>query len=122
MTADPALARKIVLLAVFGLLAINTYRGRLSTADVTVARRLWATGVLAIMLGVAADVAPTIAGPFALLILAGSLSNGGDKAIQNMLDRLSGAPPARSTTTTVRTGLPAHVTNTNAPYHPGANA
>ena len=91
MTRDPATARRYVLFAVFGLLAINAYRGQLSSADVSFSKRLWGTGVLAIMLGFAADVAPTVAGPFALLVLVGSLTNGGDKAIQNALGKLSGS-------------------------------
>ena len=82
---NPATARKLVLLSVMGLLIIATYKGR--TGKVPTSTRLWGTGWLAIMLGVAADVAPQVAGPFALLILAGSITSGGDKVLTDLLSR-----------------------------------
>ena len=88
---NPATARKLVLISVFGLLIIATYKGR--TGTVPTSTRLWGTGWLAIMLGIAADLAPGVAGPFALLILAGSLTNGGDKAFTNLLSRAGGTGP-----------------------------
>jgi hypothetical protein len=75
---------------VFGLLIIAAYRGKLSDSQESVWKRLWGTGVLAIMLGIVADIAPQVAGPFSLLILVGSVTNGGDKALHNFLDRVSG--------------------------------
>lgn len=83
MNMSPAQAKKIVLLSVLGLLIVATYRGRKGT--VPTSTRLWGTGWLAVMLGVGADVAPQVAGPFALLVLVGSLTNGGDKAFSNLL-------------------------------------
>ena len=83
--SNPATARKLVLLSVMGLLVVATFKGK--SGKVPTSTRLWGTGWLAVMLGVAADVAPQIAGPFALLILAGSLTNGGDKAFTNLLDK-----------------------------------
>jgi hypothetical protein len=85
---SPQQAQRYVLISVFGLLVIAAYRGKLSTADVSFTKRLWGTGVLAVMLGLIADVAPQIAGPFALLILAGSVTHGGDKALQNFLGKI----------------------------------
>ena len=79
---NPATARKLVLLSVMGLLVIATYKGKGKVATST---RLWGTGWLAVMLGVAADVAPQVAGPFALLILAGALTGGGDKVFTDIL-------------------------------------
>ena len=83
-------AKKYVLVSVLGLLVIATYRGNLCDSKVTFAKRLWGAGVLAIMLGLLADVAPQVAGPFAILTLLGSLTNGGDEAINNALGKVSG--------------------------------
>lgn len=102
MNQSPQQAQRYVLISVIGLLVIAAYRGKLTGGDVPLAKRLWGTGVLAIMLGLVADVAPQIAGPFAMLILVGSVTNGGDKAIHNFLAKASGgstgptsiAPPA----------------------------
>ena len=89
---NPVQARKTVLVCVMGLLIVATYKGR--SGKVATSTRLWGTGWLAIMLGVAADFAPSIAGPFALLVLAGSITNGGDQAFVNLLERA--APGAGS--------------------------
>ena len=88
-------ARKMVLVSVLGLLIVATYKGR--SGKVPTSTRLWGTGWLAVMLGVTADFAPQIAGPFSLLILAGSLTNGGDKAFINLLGKAgAGTAPARN--------------------------
>ena len=116
---SPAQAQRLVLISVFGLLAIATYRGKLSDARVTTSKRLWGTGVLAVMLGLAADVAPQVAGPFALLVLVGSFTSGGDKAIQNFLGKVGGQSSS--------SGPPIHVhdtpkgTHVPQPTHPGTN-
>lgn len=78
-------ARRVVLVCVMGLLIVATYKGK--SGKVPTSTRLWGTGWLAIMLGIAADFAPSVAGPFALLILAGSLTSGGDQAFTNLLGR-----------------------------------
>ena len=90
MNVTTTQARRYVLISVFGLLAIAAYKGNLADSQVSFSKRLWGTGVLAIMLGLAADVAPQIAGPFAVLVLVGSFTSGGDKAIQNLLGKVSG--------------------------------
>lgn len=94
MNVTTTQARKYVLISVLGLIAIAAYKGNLKDSQVSFSKRLWGTGVLAIMLGLAADVAPTVAGPFAVLVLVGSFTSGGDKAIQNLLGKVSGAPAA----------------------------
>lgn len=94
---SPAQAQRLVLISVFALLGIATYRGKLSDAKVTATKRLWGTGVLAIMLGLAADVAPQVAGPFAVLIVVGSLTSGGDKALTNFLGKISGGSNVATT-------------------------
>ncbi len=90
---SPTSARKMVLVAMLGLTVINFYRSKTPESDVNLFRRLGGTGVLGLMLSVLADFAPTVAGPFALLVLLGSLTHGGDQAIQNALGKIS-APVA----------------------------
>ena len=123
MNVTPASARRWVLISVFGLLAIAAYRGKLSTTDVSFTKRLWGTGVLAIMLGLVADVAPQIAGPFAVLVLVGSFTNGGDQAIQNLLGKVSGSGGLAGAEATV--AAQAHSTppgvQVPAPKSPGTN-
>lgn len=85
-----ASARKLVLVATGGLLAINVYRADREQGSLY--RRLWGTGVLGVMLSVAADFAPELAGPFALLVLLGSLTNGGDRVLQNVLGTVARSP------------------------------
>ena len=101
---NPATARKLVLLSVMGLLVIATYKGKGKVATST---RLWGTGWLAVMLGVAADVAPQVAGPFALLILAGALTGGGDKVFTDIL--------AKAGTGTAGTGGNSHPAGPRGP-------
>ncbi len=107
---DKASARRTVLISIVALLALNTYKGRLSTQDVTTTKRLWGTGVVGIMLSLLADVAPNVAGPFAALVVLGSLTNGGDKALQNLLGKASGrtiAPTAGSSSSPAPAPAPA---------------
>lgn len=96
MRPDTTTARRYVLVSMVGLLGLAAYKGKL---DQSLAKRLWGVGVLGMMLTLAADVAPSVAGPFALLILVGYATGPGDKAIQNFLGKVSGgsgAPAAPS--------------------------
>lgn len=92
MTRDSASAQKVVLMSVIALVLISAYRGRLTSdsGGKGFFDRLWGVGWLAIMLGVAADVAPTVAGPFAILVVLGSVTNGGDAALHNLLGKIGG--------------------------------
>ncbi len=90
-------AQRYVLISILGLLVINTYRGKLTTADIGFTKRMWGTGVLAIVLGLVSDVAPQVAGPFAVLVLVGSLTSGGDKALHNFLGKLGGTATGSTT-------------------------
>lgn len=90
MTHDPVQARRVVLISIVALLGIAAYRGQLNTSSDPFAKRVWGTGVLAIMLGLLADFAPQIAAPFSILVVVGSLTNGGETAINSFLSRLSG--------------------------------
>jgi hypothetical protein len=113
---NPTSSRKLVLASLLGLLALATYRGNLG-GDQGIAKRLWGVGVLGLILSVLADFAPQVAGPLAFLVLAGYATNPGDKAIQNLLGKISGAGG----------GVPVQVTNTPpgtqapAPVKPGTN-
>lgn len=89
MDVSTGTARRWVLVSVTGMLIINAYRGKLGNEPI--AKRLWGTGVLAIMLGFAADTVPQIAGPFAILLLVGTLTSSGDQAIQTILSKASGS-------------------------------
>lgn len=96
---DVQQSRRIVLVSVLAMLLINTFRGRLSTSDVTVSKRLWGTGMVAIMLGFLADVAPTIAGPLAALSALGLASRSGDAAFSNLLGAAGTRSPSAPRTT-----------------------
>lgn len=89
MNLSPAQARRWVLLSLVGLLGLAAYRGNLS-GDRGLGHRLWGVGMLGLMLSAAADFVPQIAGPFALLVLLGYATSGGDKAIENVLGKVSG--------------------------------
>lgn len=119
MRPDPTTAKRWVLLSILGLLVMAAYRdatGKSSGGGEGFFRRLWGVGVLGTMLTVAADFAPTVAGPFAILVLLGYATAGGDKAIQNVLGKVSGGG-----------GVQVHVVNTPAgvqvpqPTSPGPN-
>jgi hypothetical protein len=81
-------AKQAVLVSMLALIAIAVFRGK-STS--TVFKRIWGTGVLGVALSILADFAPAIAGPFAVLTVLGSLTNGGDTAIQNLLGKVPGS-------------------------------
>jgi hypothetical protein len=111
----PDQAKKLVLVSLIGLLGLAAYRGASGqvAGDVGLAKRLWGVGALGLFLTVAADVAPSLAGPFAVLVLIGYATDGGDAAIQNFLGKVSGSPaPA---------GHPG-VNVTPAPTPPGVKA
>lgn len=104
-------ARKMVLVSTLLLAVIAVYRDRQSdgttTADVAggTFRALWGVGLVGFALSLVADFAPGIAGPFAGLVVLGSLTHGGDKVIQTALGKVA-ATPAR-TTASVGSAAPA---------------
>lgn len=95
MNISPQTARRWVLVSMVLLLAMGAYKGS-KPGDVGMAKRLWGVGMLGTMLCMAADFVPQLAGPFALLVVLGYATTGGDKAITNVLGKVSGS----STTTT----------------------
>jgi hypothetical protein len=96
VTDSAATSRKMVLVSVILLAVIAVVRKAQGTEDGSVFKRLWGIGVIGVILSVTADFAPSIAGPFAVLTLLGSLTNGGDKVIQGVLASVSDKIPAPS--------------------------
>jgi hypothetical protein len=86
---SPDTARRWVLVSMVLLLVMGTYKGA-KPGDVGMAKRLWGIGMLGTMLSMAADFVPQLAGPFALLVVMGYATTGGDKAIENVLGKVSG--------------------------------
>lgn len=114
MNPDKVQARKMVLVGVLALGIIGVYRDRRAQDPTGTFRVMWATGVVGLMLTFLADFAPKIAGPFAVLIVLGSLTNGGDRALQSALGVIaptssgsgSGAPARSGSTPTPTTPTP----------------
>ena len=97
MNLSPQQARRWVLLSLVGLLGLAAYRGNLA-GDRGLSYRLWGVGMLGLMLSAAADFVPQLAGPFAVLVLLGYATAGGDKAIENVLGKVSGQAAAAPST------------------------
>ena len=97
---NPAQAKKTVLVSMLILAGIAVYRGS-STGGTF--KRIWGTGVVGVFLSITADFAPSVAGPFAALVVLGSLTTGGDTAIQNLLGGLTKTAAANTKTTTSST-------------------
>jgi hypothetical protein len=93
MSPDKVQARKMVLVSAFLLAGIAVYRDRSSGASDTF-HALWGVGVVALLLSILADFAPTIAGPFAALTVLGSLTSGGTSIIDKLLGTVSSKPAA----------------------------
>lgn len=101
MTPDKVQARKMVLVSAFLLAGIAVYRDR-SRGTSDTFHALWGVGVISMLLSILADFAPTIAGPFAVLTVLGSLTSGGTSIIDRALGTVSakqGAAPAAPTST-----------------------
>src|SRR5581483_613035 len=63
---DRTQSRKLVLVSVAVILALNVYRSGREPGSLY--KRLWGTGVLGVALSIVADFAPQVAGPFAMLV------------------------------------------------------
>lgn len=117
---NPVTSRRLVLVSLLGLLALATYRGNLS-GDQGLSKRLWGVGMLGLMLSAAADFAPQLAGPFALLVLLGYATSGGEKAITNLLGKVSGGGSAGGTAITEQVRSTPPGTQVPTPTRPGTN-
>lgn len=82
-------ARKTVLVCVFLLAALSSYRDRKQETPQGTFRTFWGVGVVSMLLSLLADFAPQIAGPFAALAVLGSLTNGGEQALQKILGSIT---------------------------------
>lgn len=102
MNVTPQTARRWVLVSMVLLLVMGAYKGS-KPGDVGMAKRLWGVGMLGTMLCIAADFVPSVAGPFALLVVLGYATTGGDKAITNVLGKVSGTGSASSAPSTTNT-------------------
>lgn len=109
VTPDKVQARKMVLVSALLLAVLAVYRDRKNGAG-DLFHSLWGVGVFSMLLSLVADFAPTIAGPFALLALLGSLASGGSASI---IDKLFGGAPAPAGSTP-STGLPKGVTSSGS--------
>lgn len=96
MTPDKVQARKMVLVGVLLLAIIGVYRDRSKETKQGTFRVIWATAVVGLFLSLLADFLPTIAGPFALLIVLGLLSKNGEKTFENILSVVIPQPSAGS--------------------------
>ncbi len=88
---SPTKSKQIVLVSMVALIAIAVYREKQDRADVGLFKRIWGTGALGVFLSLIADFAPSVAGPFAGLIVLGALTHGGDQALVNLTSGTSDA-------------------------------
>lgn len=95
---DKALARRLVLVSIGWMAGVALYDSRVRGNGNTF-KRMWGVGVIGLMLSLAADVAPQIAGPFAALTALGvTFSPNGEQALLNFLGgAVTGAPSGAAT-------------------------
>lgn len=76
--ASKVQARKLVLVMVAVLFALNIYHETKGQTKVGFYKRVWATGFVGLMLAILADFAPGIAGPLALVVVLSQLPEKGN--------------------------------------------
>ena len=96
--------RKLVLVSIAVLAIIAVYRERQGDGG-SLYKRLWGLGVIGVVLSILSDFVPQITGPFAVLLVLGSLSRGGDKAIQSALASVGSRIPAGASSPRTATPL-----------------
>jgi len=89
---DRTQSRKLVLVSVAVILALNVYRSGREPGSLY--KRLWGTGVLGVALSIVADFAPQVAGPFAMLVALGLFTRHGDEVMQQVTGRAARVLPA----------------------------
>jgi hypothetical protein len=112
---SPQAARRWVLVSMVLLLGMAAYKGA-KPGDVGMFKRLWGVGMLGLMLSAAADFVPQLAGPFAVLVVLGYATEGGDKAIENVLGKVSGGGSLQGAVSGTAAGV-----QVTQPIHPGQN-
>jgi hypothetical protein len=91
---DKVQARKMVLAGLLVLTLVTVYKDRRSSDPAGTFRVFWGVGVVGMFLSLLADFLPQIAGPFAMLIALGSITNGGEQVLVNVLGTISPRPAA----------------------------
>lgn len=118
----PETSKRLVLVSATLLGGLSVYRDRQGQGSLY--KRLWGIGVIFTLLSVVADFAPQLAGPFAGLVLLGSLTKGGDRAIQNLLASVSSkvptVPQVSNPRSTVNQNITSQRTPGGSPLGPGA--
>ncbi len=94
MNPDKVQARKMVLAGLLVLTLVTVYKDRRSSDPAGTFRVFWGVGVVGMFLSLLADFLPQIAGPFAMLIALGSITNGGEQVLVNVLGTISPRPAA----------------------------
>lgn len=112
MSPSTVQARKMVLVSSLLLFAISIYRNRQAEEPAVTFRRLWATGVVALLLSLLADFAPKIAGPFALLTVLGWFVRDGEQLLSGVVGTGKAGAAAVGSQTTRRTGANTQTTTT----------
>lgn len=112
MDVSKVQARKLVLVSSLALLAIAVYRNRQSETPAITFRRMWATGVVWLLLSLLADFAPAIAGPFAVLTVLGWIVKDGTQLLDQALGLGPSAAPNTSTATARSGNTVTHTTQT----------
>lgn len=90
-------ARKMVLLAVFVLFALNLFHEQRGDSKYGFYRRIYSTAFVGFFLALVADFAPQIAGPLAVVIVLSQVPRKGNVALQSTIGRVvsgAGAPTA----------------------------
>lgn len=100
LSPDKVQARKMVLAGLLVLSIVTVYKDRKSNDRADTFRVAWGVGVVGMFLSLLADFLPQIAGPFAGLIALGSLTNGGEAALERALGVVSPRPDSGRTSTT----------------------
>lgn len=125
MNVDKVQARKMVLVSLLVLALVTVYKDRARTrADVASGnvpagtfRVFWGVGVVGMFLSLLADFLPQIAGPFAGLIVLGSLTNGGEQVIEKALGVVAPKPAGSSSSSSPPPG-PGSSSSSGSPAHP----
>lgn len=112
--SDAVAARRTVLVSAFLLSAIAVYRNR-SAGDSFHA--LWGVGVVSMALSLLADFAPSIAGPFAALVVLGSLTEKGNNIIASALGKAAAQGSAPAPAASPRSAVAPAPANPSGPLH-----
>ena len=106
MSPDKVQARKMVLAGLLVLTLVTVYKDRRSSNAQGTFRVFWGVGVVGMFLSLLADFLPQIAGPFALLIALGSITNGGEHVLEQALGVISPRPSSTTSSSSSSSSPP----------------